>query len=182
MPHGIFSGESYGYIPATGHVYQIHDDVFVFHLAALFGGPELCFEMKDLIDLPEWNKTWMQYCQYLTAPPDEQTKVLGAPMNSSVGCWYSRMTAYAAMMNHDPALATRAWHELLHESAKTDPHTDLIVQKVDGPEVPKPLDEIPKLSTNDNSQWCLNAIELLQMIGDNIPAHDPYWDKTDASH
>ena len=182
MPHGLFSGESYGYVPATGHAYQIHDDVFTIHLAPLFGGPELCFEMNDLIDQPKWNDAWMQYCEYLTAPPEVQTKVLGAAMTTSRGCWYSRLTAYAAMKKNDPALAARAWHELLHESAKTDPHTDLIVQQIDGPEVPNPIDEIPHLSTNDNSQWCLNAIELLQMIGNDLPAHDPYWEKPGKSH
>jgi hypothetical protein len=50
-------------------------------------------------------------------------------------------------------------------------------QVLSGPMVIKPLNEIRNVSTNSTSQWCLNAIELLQLAGDKIPEHNVAWDK-----
>lgn len=46
---------------------------------------------------------------------------------------------------------------------------------LEGWSVYKPLQEIPRVSTNSTSQWCLNAIEVLEMVGDKIPAENPLW-------
>jgi len=32
-----------------------------------------------------------------------------------------------------------------------------------------PVKEVENVSTNHTAQWCLNAIELLELIGDEIP-------------
>jgi len=47
------------------------------------------------------------------------------------------------------------------------------VRKIESPDVPHALDEIPFVSTNDTAQWSLNAIELLQLVGDSIPEKQP---------
>jgi hypothetical protein len=49
-------------------------------------------------------------------------------------------------------------------------------QLLTGPEVIKPLNEIRNVSTNSTSQWCLNAIEILDMAGDKMPLNNPAWD------
>ena len=36
--------------------------------------------------------------------------------------------------------------------------------------VAEPIDEIRNVSTNGTAQWCLNAIELLQLVPNQIPA------------
>jgi hypothetical protein len=33
----------------------------------------------------------------------------------------------------------------------------------------------PWTSTNSTAQWCLNAIEVLELIGDTIPEYPPLW-------
>jgi hypothetical protein len=43
-------------------------------------------------------------------------------------------------------------------------------KEVIGPEVPAPVDELASISTNATSQWCLNAIELLQLVANQIPS------------
>ncbi len=50
-------------------------------------------------------------------------------------------------------------------------------QPLTGPMVLKPLIEIRGVSTNSTSQWCLNAIELLELAGDKLPEHNPAWDR-----
>ena len=40
---------------------------------------------------------------------------------------------------------------------------------VDKPEILEPVYEVEGVSTNKTAQWCLNAIELLELVGDQIP-------------
>ncbi len=166
MPRKLFSGGNYGYDPKTGLLYQLHDTVDIPHLAALMGGPELMMELTPLVNQPDWNEAWLQYCRYLQAPADEQRRALGGTITTGRGPYFARMTAYAAFVGKDPLLATRAWNEFLGR----DPwQARFASHRIDGPDTPEPVDEIRRLSTNDTSQWCLNAIELLQLIGGYLP-------------
>ncbi|HUJ11386.1 MAG TPA: hypothetical protein VL171_15325 [Verrucomicrobiae bacterium] len=166
MPKKMFSGENYGYDPKTGLLYQLHDKVAVPHLAALMGGPELMMELTPLINLPEWNQVWLQYCRYLQAPADEQRAALGGTVTNGRGLWFARMTAYAAFVDKDPKLAARAWAQFL---GREPGRSHFSSRRIEGPDVPSPVDEVPGISTNDTAQWCLNAIELLQLVGDSLP-------------
>jgi hypothetical protein len=103
-------------------------------------------------------------------------------VNSGRGADYARMAAYAAYVKHDPQLAARAWQQFLRAGnlggAAPDapaPRDPFDVHKVDGADVPVAIDEIRNASTNATSQWCLNAIELLELVGKDIPADDPRW-------
>ncbi|MGA2261662.1 MAG: hypothetical protein ABSH28_09525 [Acidobacteriota bacterium] len=182
MPHKLFSGQSYGYDPKTGTLYHLHDEVFIPHLAALFGGPELCFEMRGLIHLPEWDEAWLQYCELLTAPANEQTKILGAAMNSRQGNWYAKMAAFAAYIKQDPKLARRAWQDFLGSPSKSAAGEVFSSVKIASPDVPIAVDEVPGVSTNSTAQWCLNAIELMEMVGKYLPENDPRWTGSGKKH
>jgi hypothetical protein len=35
----------------------------------------------------------------------------------------------------------------------------------------------PTTSTNETAQWCLNAIQVLELIGDKIPEDHPLWEE-----
>jgi hypothetical protein len=170
FPHKFFSGDSYGYDPKTGMLYLLHpEQVAVPHLAALMGGPELAMEITPLLDVPEWSETWLHYCRYLQAPAEEQKQALGGTVNNGRGPHFSRMTAYAARVTKDPKLAARAWEEFLGPKGKRrGGHFD--ARKIAGPDVAVPIDEVPGVSTNDTAQWSLNAIELLELVGEYLPA------------
>jgi hypothetical protein len=179
MPHGLFSGgsgSSFGYDPKTNMLYQIHDDVGSGALAAYFGGPELNFELCPLINDPAWDRVWLQYCRYISAPADEQVKSIGGAVETGRSADFARLTAYAAYVNKDPVLAARAWRQFLTAGGSggnpalkmgADPFGS---HRLTGPDVPTPMDEISGISTNATSQWCLNAIELLELVGDEVPA------------
>jgi hypothetical protein len=175
MPHKMFSGQSYGYDPKTGMLYHLHDEVFTPHLANLFGGPELCFEMRGLITLPEWDEAWLQYCELLTAPAEEQVKVLGAAMNSSRGEMYAKLAAFAAYVKQDARLAQRAWQDFLGTGLRGGARQMFSSARIAGADVPVVVDEVPGVSTNGTSQWSLNAIELLELVGKYLPENDPRW-------
>lgn len=176
LPHRLFSGPSYGYDPETGMLYRLHDEIDIPHLAALMGGPELCMEMTPLLDLPEWTQTWLHYCRWLQAPPEEQERALGAVVNSGRGPHYTRMTACAAVAGRDPRLAARAW-EIFLGAGEGRRRGRFAVRRVAEPDVPVPVDEVARVSTNDTAQWCLNAIQLLEMIGEHLPESDALWEQ-----
>ena len=79
------------------------------------------------------------------------------------------MTGWAAWKLNDPKLADRAWEELFGRSRGSmfDSKTR------DDASVPAPIDEIPFVSTNTTAQWSLNAIELLELVGKNVPPRAP---------
>jgi hypothetical protein len=47
------------------------------------------------------------------------------------------------------------------------------MQKFEGIQSLQPLYEVRGVSTNNTAQWCLNAIELLQMVGSELPEDNP---------
>jgi hypothetical protein len=80
------------------------------------------------------------------------------------------MTAYAARAMKDPKLAARAWQEFFGRDGGRE---RWVSKRLEGPDVPVPVDEVPEVSTNDTAQWSLNAIELLELVGDALPMEVP---------
>jgi hypothetical protein len=166
MKGKLFSGRTYGYDPKTKMIYQIYDQPSVNGFIALMGGPEVFMELTPVVDLPEWNETWLHFCRYAQAPADEQIKNIGAPVRGS-GQDYARFTAYAAHALKDPQLAARAWSIFLHQSGQGG--LNFLPQHYAGKDVVKPMDEAPGVSTNGTAQWSLSVIEMLELIGDSVP-------------
>lgn len=167
LPHTVFA-ESFGYDPRTRRVYQIHDKIDSPTLAALMGGPEANFEIVPVINVPEWTDVWLKYCQYTGAPAAEQQAALGGAYGSNRGPDFARLAGYAAFIKKDPALAKRAWEQFMPRAGGRIMY---VPRPVDAPNTPAPIDEIPWVSTNSTAQWSLNAIELLEMIGEYLPAN-----------
>ncbi len=156
MPGKIMSGENYGYDPATHKLKQLTHDGRTPSLLSLFGGPELNTEIIPVIDDPDWTSAWVAYCARDRAQESD----------------HARLTAYAAYAKKDPKLAEAAWAELFRTippgtAIRFDSH------QVSGAIVAEPIDEIRMVSTNGTSQWCLNAIELLQLVPDQAPVNAP---------
>ena len=178
MPKKLFNGENYGYDPATKKIYPLTGTVGVPHLAALMGGPEMWMEFTPVINDPHWTEMWMQYCQFLQAPRDELQAALGGNISSDrLGFSFAKMTGYAAKFSDDPALrqklAERAWSEFLGRSGYAGVTARFTPRMVLPPIVPIPVQELPTTGTgsltNETSQWSLNAIELLDLVGDKMP-------------
>src|SRR5690606_18464752 len=89
-----------------------------------------------------------------------------------VGPWYARMPAYYAYRTGDKTYAKKAWDFFLNESEHSIP-TNFNRVKKEGLDVLEPTYEVRGVSTNNTAQWCLNAIELLELVGDEIPNEHP---------
>lgn len=166
--HGFFSGDRFGYDPKTGHLYNmLGNKISVSHLSAVFGMLEVCSELVTLLDIPEFDKAFLQYCE-LVNDPEAQAKAFGG-QSGKVGAirnGHSRLTAYAAWRKKNKALAQRAWNEFGGDLDKRP----LVATRIEGTSVLNPIDEALGVSTNDVAQWGLAAVQNLALIGDSIPA------------
>ena len=173
LPHGFLT-DGATYDPDTGAFTAHGSRMDVSHLAAVFGLPEICAELIQNFDVPEFERAWIQYCTIYNAGPEAQRKAVGQSFkDTSLTGAHSRLTAYAAMKTGDAGLAKRAWQEFSADDRRWAPQRySMTTARIDGPAVLRPVDEAAWVSTNDTAQWCLSAIENLALIGDALPANE----------
>jgi hypothetical protein len=167
MPNGWFNSGG-GYDPATGQLYPHNDQASASHLNAVFGAVEVSAELLQLIDAPEYERAWLQYCEVYNAEPEEQRRLVGKTFdNHTLRQGHSRLTAYAAMKKRDTALAKRAWREF-GTAGGDGQHGVLATSRIEGPAALNPLDEAPRVSTNGTAQFGLAAIQCLALVGESL--------------
>ncbi len=138
----------------------------VSHLSSVFGMVEANKELMDLLNVPEFNKAWLEYCTLYNAGPEAHTKRFGHPLRGiSLVQAHSRLTAYAANLNQDPELAKRAMKEFAKEWGGPK---KIGTTHIEGVDVLNPVDEAAWVSTNDAAQWGLAAIQNLALIPEAI--------------
>lgn len=134
----------------------------VSHLSSVFGMVEANKELMDLLDVPEFNRAWLEYCTLYNAGPEAHRERFGAPLRGiSLVNAHSRLTAYAAKLKNDPSLAERALSEFSNEWGGP---RQIESTHIDGSQVLNPIDETAWVSTNDSAQWGLAAIQNLALI------------------
>ncbi len=141
----------------------------VSHLSAVFGLVEICAELVQLLDEPEFKRAWLDYCELYNAAPEEQERRLGSRLNgNNLRSDHSRLTAFAAKIKGDPALARRAWVEF-NGNENYGQRRPPLPAHLTGPAVLNPVDEVPFISTNSTAEWGLAAIQCLALAGDALP-------------
>ncbi len=176
MPYGFMTGPNamYGYDPVTGMMYPLGDDPFgVYNLQIIQGGAEVVLELNQIIDHPGWKKAWLQYCRLTSAPKDVVAKDMQTGNEGAEGQYAGggRLAAYAYMETKNPAFARRA---VSGPNAGYGLRPGMYTpRQVNRPNVLKPIEEVPTMSTNSVAQSSLNMIEVLQMCADQLPADVP---------
>lgn len=174
LPSGLFTGPNgLGYDPATGKLSYDGDPKITNHnhLATLMGGYEILTEMFDMIDYPAFRKTFTDYCKFYAMPKDDPERT---PENANWGFFTfpnQRLTAFAAKELNDDKLAERAWNDFLGGKRRPGISTRSLYGSkiIERPDVLNPVHENPHVNTNSTAQWGLNAIIMLELIGDKIP-------------
>jgi len=164
MPFGFLTGPNqlYGYDPKTGKLYPLEEQVGTYNLATIMGGGEVVFELNTLIDHAGWKKAWDQYCRLHTARADVVTRDKSTGTEGTDGQYArpGRLSAYLYAQTKNVAYAKKAW------SGVRIPRTTGV--EVKGPEVVTPIEDVVGLSTNSVAQGCLEAIQVLEMCGDQM--------------
>lgn len=143
------------------------DKVAVSHLSAVFGLVEICAELIEQFDVPEFKRAWVEYCELYNAPREVQAERLGAPLRgNNLTSEHSRLTAYASRLLGRPDLAQRAWTEFAAGVKGWRAHRVTVT----GPAVLRPVEEAANVSTNSTNQLALAAIECLAFAGDALPS------------
>lgn len=178
MPYGFYSGVqgAFGYDPKTNELYQLNpNDIGQSHLSVLMGGPEVAFELSRYFKDADWTRLFLQYCELYGASKEETAKVFKQSVQlNELSPHFVRLPAYFAQQKKDVQTAKKAWDIFLspkyyREGAPFD------TKWVNTPTILRPMREIPNVSTNNTAQWCLNAIELLEMIGEYMPMENTLW-------
>lgn len=176
MPYGFFSGRkaALGYDPETKKLYQLDkEDIGFSHLSVLMGGPEIAFELTQLLKNKQWSRLWLQFAKIYGASVEIVEEEFGVKTQlGEPGPWYARLPAYYHHVTGEKSYATRAWEDFLGYS-EHDVLTNFEMKKYEGNETLEPLYEVPGVSTNNTAQWSLNAIQLLELIGDDLPENHP---------
>ncbi|GAA4427714.1 Tat pathway signal sequence domain protein [Georgenia halophila] len=172
LPQGFLTGEALLDL-ADGRFDRGRDRIAVSHLSAVFGLVEMIAEVTDLLDVPEFEEAWLQYCRLFLATPEEQTAEVGQPLEGiSLVQAHSRLAAWAANRTGDRGLARRAWRAFYVDAGDQLNVNALCRQenwgltRIDGAGVLEPVDEAPYLYTNDAAQYGLAAIQNLALVGD----------------
>jgi hypothetical protein len=167
QPKGFFTGVGRMNLNTGAFEMAGTDKVNASHLSAVFGLPEVCAELIELLAVPEFERAWVQYCELYNASPEDQQRALGkplGPLNLQQG--HARLTAFAAHRKGDAALAARAWREFDAGVAGIGPDKPFEARHIAGPGVLNPIDEVSWISTNTVAQWGLAAIECLAFAGE----------------
>lgn len=171
MKYGFFSASGSAYDPDTGELRNVTGEkVGASHLSAVFGLVEMVADVSALIEVPGFEKAWLQYCRLYNAPVEQQRAELGGQAHgggNALLVGHSRLSAYAAARSGDKELAKRAWAEFFRD--KRYGPEQVRTRRVSPPDVLYAVDEAAWVSTNDAAQWSLAAIQNLALIGDQLP-------------
>ncbi|MBR3585673.1 MAG: hypothetical protein IKO00_06625 [Oscillospiraceae bacterium] len=172
-PLGLTSGPEFGFDPETARLYyEGEKENRGMHLQACMGETEVWLETAEALDLPELAEMTARNGRFFFLSPEERNKESDGLLHDRQfgGTIYSaEMQAWAARQEKDDAMARSIWRNLLSllyvenhpEGFRPVPYGT----REDG----TPLTEIPWITTNFTSQWCLKTIVTSEFIPEERP-------------
>jgi hypothetical protein len=141
-----------------------------YNLATIQGGGEVMFELVPLLGRKDFETEWLRLCRLGNAPAAVWTKdkTTGAEGEDAAyvppGQSGARLAAYAYAKTGNVAFAKKAIATLLTQGGGVaNAHI------VSGPDSLHPVEEDPRMSTNEASQTALQCIEVLELCKDQLP-------------
>lgn len=174
-PYGFASGPDYYYDPETGHLIY-HGEIENTpnqHLQICMGGPQIWLETADLLKDDTLKTLLTRLGKFYYLPPEEKTRLTHGQIVNRPFSWpmfATAVSAFSAANTHDAELAKKTWAVLMESVPQNAganafaPHSYVNGFAADGP-----YQEIPGISTNWVSQWCLNVLMCLEFIPDAMP-------------
>lgn len=178
LPDNLFTGPNgLSYDPATGKIWYDGQPEMTNknHLATIMGGFELLTELFDMVDCKAFRTAFTEYGKYYSMPGNDPQRKPGTERWGDINFLNPRLTAFAAHELKDDQLASRAWNEFLggwsRKSREPKGERNIYGSRLfEGVNSLNPVHENPMIGTNGTAQWGLNAICMLELIGDKLPA------------
>ncbi|WP_246880113.1 hypothetical protein [Bacillus suaedae] len=168
LPLRLLSGPTFGYDPDTSTLLHMGEDgVGAYHMVIAFGGPQAWMDIAGSIEDPEWEEMLAEFGEFYVLTNEEKIKRSNGVLHDkqfSLPMLAAGMVAYAAAKKKDSRLARKAWELLLNEEI-SEMVLPIKSQKL---HAWRELEEIPSITTNTTSQWCLNTIVSLELIGESL--------------
>ncbi|MCD8129879.1 MAG: hypothetical protein LUE16_01145 [Lachnospiraceae bacterium] len=172
-PLKLVSGPDFEFDPATAHLRYIGDRATGgTHLQICMGAAQVWTELTLLIDDEQWNEMLAQYGRFYYLDREKQVEESGGIIGSrqfTLPFMASGIAAYAAAYLQDEELTRKTWQYLFHSMVHEGEQGGFAAIDTPNAGNQKVLEEIPWISTNFVSQWCLNTIFALDFIREKLP-------------
>ena len=169
LPFRLLSGPAFGYDPHETQLYHMGDGISGgYHMIIAFGAPQVWIELAHLLDDPDWEDMIVEFGAFYALSDEEKREKSDHKLHDRLFNWpmfSAGLVAYAAHKKQDKDLAHHAWQLLLDPSQS---HTPLPIKSKQVTSW-KDINEIPWVTTNTISQWCLNVMMCMVFIGDMLP-------------
>lgn len=164
----LISGPTYGYDPKTGILTGMGDDNWGRHLAICMGGPQVWFELAEMLEDPEWEDVLAEFGVFYNLSQEEKDVITGGAIRGPLRFEHPVLSvgiaAYGAYYRKDQAAAEQCWSILL-----ANPYAQVNLQTgARSVTYVSELREIDWINTNEASQWSLNTIISLELIDEAL--------------
>ena len=172
-PLQLVSGPDFEYDPATAHLKYIGEKTKgSTHLQICMGAAQTWLELSELLEDAEWKKMLADYGRFYYLDSETRQKESGGLTGKrefSLPFMAAAMGAYGAWYHQEKWLADRTWQILLRAMISGHDAAGFVCGEKENAGNQESLSEIPWISTNFVSQWCLNVIMVLAFIRDSLP-------------
>lgn len=171
-PFRLLSGTTFGYDPSTGILSHISDGNYGYHMVISFGAPQVWIELSQLLSDPEWDDMLVEFGEFYYLEPEEKLARTNGVIDHTKFSWpmfAASMAAYAANRRSNAALAAITWQIMLENRLPGGSEDATLTYQVPEHAYVRPIQELPSITTNVTSQWSLNAIMCLELIGNELP-------------
>jgi hypothetical protein len=183
-PLGLSSGSTFHYDPATGIMHymgeenpaghtHLGDGNYQQHMVVCFGGPELWFELADLLDDDELRDNIARFGQFYAMTPEQRQKASDGRFNpENDRAWNglhfaADMCAYAGYRFNDEHCMETALRIIdapeRMEVETIDGEIRPIYKDVPDADSPYPLNEA-HIFTGGSARWSLNVMETMHFL------------------
>ena len=172
-PLKLVSGPDFEFDPASCHLRYIGERMTGgCHLQICMGAPQIWTELGDLLGDEEWKQMIADLGRVYFMTKEERDTATGGLTGKRQFTFPIMATgigAYGAAYYKDKELAERVWKELLRSILCECNQKGFETIEVEEEGNQRKLQEIPWISTNFVSQFCLNVIMVLDFIRDVLP-------------
>ena len=172
-PLRLLSGSDFEYDPDSSHLRYIGDRATGgSHLSICQGSEQTWLEMTDLLGDEDWNRMLANYGCFYPLSNEEQNRISEGRIGKREFAYpfmAAGVIAYGASYYDDEKLGRLVW-KILKDALKTEfGESTLKTEIIENAGNRRTLTEIPGVSTNSVSQWCLNTIVALELAGKWLP-------------